>query len=150
MQPVETHARHVAGALLCVGVAAVHVEDQGTVSSLAGPAWIGWGYRLIEAAAVVVAGALIYAVGAGWVGSQARFVWVLAALVGLGPLAGYVLTRTTGLPGDSGDIGNWAEPTGVASLILEGLLILTAGVSVATARSRTHPSNAPGRQPTTA
>src|SRR4029077_12810788 len=36
------------GALLAVAVAAVHVADQGGITAMASPAWIGWGYRLIE------------------------------------------------------------------------------------------------------
>ncbi len=33
---------------------------------------------------------------------------------------GYVLSRTTGLPQATGDIGNWTEPLGLASLFVEG------------------------------
>ena len=42
-----------AGALLAVAVAAVHVADQGGVMAMADPAWIGWGYRLIEVGGVL-------------------------------------------------------------------------------------------------
>ena len=35
------------------------------------------------------------------------------------PFIGYVLSRSTGLPGDTGDIGNWTEPLGLASLYVE-------------------------------
>jgi hypothetical protein len=35
------------------------------------------------------------------------------------PFIGYVLSRTTGLPGAMGDIGNWTEPLGLASLYVE-------------------------------
>ena len=47
---------------------------------------------------------------------------------------GYVLSRTTGLPNATGDIGNWTEPLGLASLFVEGSVIalvlgtLTAGL----------------------
>ena len=37
------------GALLALAVAAVHVADQGGITALASPHWIGWGYPLIEA-----------------------------------------------------------------------------------------------------
>lgn len=38
----------------------------------------------------------------------------------------YVLSRTTGIPGDSGDIGNWGYMLGTVSLIVEGSLFLIA------------------------
>jgi hypothetical protein len=44
---------------------------------------------------------------------------------------GFTLSRTTGLPGDSADIGNWSEPIGIASLFVEGTLI---ALSTAVAR----------------
>src|SRR5262249_14071689 len=37
-----------AGALMAVAVAAVHVADQGGITVMADPAWIGWGDRPIE------------------------------------------------------------------------------------------------------
>jgi hypothetical protein len=37
-----------------------------------------------------------------------------------------VLTRTVGLPGATDDIGNWLEPLGLASLFVEGAVILLA------------------------
>src|SRR4029077_4268361 len=43
------------GALLAVAVAAVHVADQGGITAMASPAWIGWGYRLIEIGGIVTA-----------------------------------------------------------------------------------------------
>jgi hypothetical protein len=57
----------------------------------------------------------MYAAGARCVGVRARALWALAALVGLGPMIGYVLTRTTGPPSDSDDVGNWSEPTSSGS-----------------------------------
>lgn len=47
-----------------------------------------------------------------------------AALIAAGALAGYVLSRTTGLPSSSGDIGNWLEPLGLASLFVEAVVVL--------------------------
>jgi hypothetical protein len=52
--------------------------------------------------------------------------WTAAALLPLGALAGYVLTRTVGLPQAMDDIGNWAEPLGLASLFVEGSLVALA------------------------
>ena len=44
-------------------------------------------------------------------------------------MLGYVLTRTSGLPDATLDVGNWTEPLGLASLVAEGLVLcVTAGV----------------------
>ena len=116
----------IVAAALCVAVAAVHVDDQGGITAFADPDWFGWAYRLIELGSIVVAGALVFAAGAALDDIRAKLVWVAAALVGVGPFAGYLLTRTTGLPGDSGDIGNWADVVGTVSLVVEALLVLLA------------------------
>ena len=39
---------------------------------------------------------------------------------------GYVLSRTTGLPAATDDIGNWTETLGVWSLIAEGLVVVVS------------------------
>ncbi len=58
--------------------------------------------------------------------AHSRLAWAATAVLCLNPLAGYVLSRTTGLPGAMGDIGNWAEPLGLASLFVEtGVLALS-------------------------
>ena len=48
-------AVRLAGALLALAVSAVHVADQGGVTALNSPAWMGWGYRLIEVGGVLTA-----------------------------------------------------------------------------------------------
>ncbi|MBE7186677.1 hypothetical protein [Jatrophihabitans endophyticus] len=113
-------------AALCVAVAAIHVDDQGGVTAFDDPDWLGWAYRLLEVGSVVVAGALVFAAGAAVVGTRAALVRVAAVLVGAGPFVGYVLTRTTGLPGDPDDVGNWGDTLGTVSLVVEGVLVLTA------------------------
>ena len=34
------------------------------------------------------------------------------------------MSRTVGLPASTDDIGNWAEPLGLASLFVEGAVVL--------------------------
>ena len=103
------------GAVLCLAVAAVHVRDQGGLAVLKTPAYIGYGYRAVEIAAVVAAALLL--------GRRTSAGWFLALGVAAGPLLGYVLSRSTGLPGDAEDVGNWTEPLGLASLFVEGAVI---------------------------
>ena len=54
--------------------------------------------------------------------------WSWAAVLGLAlvPIAGYVLSRTTGLPGATDDVGDWADPLGLASLAVEAGLVVLA------------------------
>ncbi|HEY1916446.1 MAG TPA: hypothetical protein VGH27_12810 [Streptosporangiaceae bacterium] len=48
-------AMRLNAALLALGVSAVHVADQGGITALNSPAWIGWGYRTIEVGGVLTA-----------------------------------------------------------------------------------------------
>lgn len=123
------------GALLAVAVAAVHVADQGSVTALADPAWIGWGYRAIEAGGLLTALALLLAVPAGR--ALSRLGWAAALLLGAAPMLGYLASRTIGVPGDAGDVGNWGDWVGMVSRFLEaGLIVLSVSMLLAQ-RART-------------
>ena len=101
----DSTVARVAGALLALGVSWFHVVDQGGLTALKDPAYVGQGYRLLELAGVVVALLLLLrrprAAPAGW---------LLAAGVALGPIVGFVLSRGPGLPGYTDDKGIWTEP----------------------------------------
>ena len=119
---VPAIAVRVTGALLALAIAAVHVADQGGITALATPGWIGWGYRVIEAGAVLTALLLVLPRPAwlirGWLG------WAAGVLLGAGPLIGYLASRIVGLPGDHGDVGNWGYWVGTVSLFVEAALIV--------------------------
>ena len=51
--------------------------------------------------------------------------WTLGMLIAAGSFAGYVASRTVGLPGIPAEPENWLEPMGVASLVAEGLFVMT-------------------------
>src|SRR5690349_23801980 len=95
-----------AAAALCVGVAYIHVKDQGGIVGSKDPAYMQAGYYALEATALVVAAMLI---------ARVRVVaaWLLTIGVAAGPLVGFVLTRTVGLPAAMDDRGNWTETLGV-------------------------------------
>lgn len=115
----------LAGALLALAVAAVHVADQGSITTLASPHWIGWGYRLIEVGGLLTAAAVLLARPA-WLG------WAAGILLGVGPFLGYVASRSVGVPGDHGDSGNWGYWVGAVSLVVEAaLIVLSAGMLLA-------------------
>ena len=96
--PPELAVRLVS-ALLALGVASVHVADQGGITAFNSPDWMGWAFRVIEAAGVLTALVLLLPWSA-WVG------WAAGVLLGTGPFLGYVASRSVGVPGDHADIGD--------------------------------------------
>ena len=108
--------------MLALAVAAVHVADQGGITGFASPGWIGWGYRLIEGGAVLTAVALL----CPWPTQPglAALGWAAGVLLGGGPFAAYVASRTVGVPGDRADIGNWGYWLSTVSLLAKPALVL--------------------------
>lgn len=109
------------GAMLALSVATVHIADQGGVTTLASPAWIGWGYRAIEAGGVLTA---LFLLLPGPARLMAGTRWAPAVLLGVGPFTAYILSRTVGVPGDHGDVGNWGYWVGTVSLFIEAALVV--------------------------
>jgi hypothetical protein len=142
------------GALLAVAIAAVHVADQGGITAMASPAWIGWGYRLIEAGGILTAMVLLLPgaarpgparlgqvraagrrLGPACLGPASRG-WVAGVLLGAGPFLGYLASRTVGVPGDPGDVGNWGYWVGTVSLLVEAALVMLSVSMLLAARQR--------------
>lgn len=117
------------GALLALAVATVHIADQGTITALTSPHWIGWGYRLIEVGGVLTAFAVLLSRPA-WMG------WAAGVLLGIGPFVGYIASRSVGVPGDPGDLGNWGYWVGTASLFVEAALIVLSATMLLALRNR--------------
>lgn len=116
------------GALLCAFVVAIHVIDQGRPTALRSPTYIGYLYYALEITGAIAVLLLL--------SLSRRFVqlgWVVALGVAVGPLVGYIVTRSIGLPHYTEDIGNWTEPLGLASLAVEGLLLICALAALAAA-----------------
>jgi hypothetical protein len=99
--------------VLCLTVGLIHVQDQGGFLGNITPEWIAVGYYLVEALAAITA--LLFA-------RQQTIAWILGLALSTGPAIAYVLSRSTGLPGDNADIGNWGYVLGTVSLIVEGIL----------------------------
>jgi hypothetical protein len=116
------------GALLCLAVAAVHVIDQGGVPGTKTPGYVQGLYYALEAGAVLTAAVLL--------APRFRVRWVLALSVAAGPIVGYMLSRGPGLPDYTDDVGNWGEPLGVISLIIETALLVTAMTALEVGRRR--------------
>jgi len=117
------------GALLALAVATVHIADQGTITALTSPHWIGWGYRFIEVGGVLTAFAVLLSRPA-WLG------WAAGVLLGIGPFIGYIASRSVGVPGDPGDVGNWGYWVGTVSLFIEAALVVLSATMLLALRNR--------------
>jgi len=60
--------------------------------------------------------------------------YVAAISLGLAILLAFVVNRTIGMPGATDDIGNWLEPLGLLSLVVEGFVVWQAAAAVALLR----------------
>jgi hypothetical protein len=118
----------ILGALLCIAVAAIHVIDQGGMPGTQTPGYVQGLYYALEAGGALTGLVLLVP----WFPVR----WVLALSVAVGPMAGYILSRGPGLPDYTDDIGNWAQPLGVISLIVETALLITAVTALELRRRR--------------
>jgi len=123
--PLDRAARQlVARAVAAVahaGVGLIHLLDG--IGKFNETPYMGWMYVGLILACLATAGALVW--------GNIREAWIAALLLPLSAIVGFVLTRTTGLPQATGDIGNWSEPLGLAALFTEGCLVLVAGTALA-------------------
>jgi hypothetical protein len=109
------------GAVGLLGIALIHTIDAPGHFVGGADTWLGVAYVGLIVSCLILA-ALLVCVGD-------RRVWMAAGGLVATTVIGFMLSRTTGLPGDGGDVGNWGEALGVASLFVEGsFLMLTAGV----------------------
>lgn len=72
--------------------------------------YLGFGYLALIAAAFVAI---------TMIATKDQRGWALAGAAAAATLGGYVLTRTTGLPGSKDDVGNWGETLAVWSMVTE-------------------------------
>lgn len=126
-------ARAVA-AVGITGVGLIHLLD--VIGKFNETPYMGWMYVGLILACLATAGALIW--------GNVREAWVAAFLLPLMAMTGFILTRTTGLPQAMDDIGNWAEPLGLASMFVESCLIVVSGIALA----KLSPASAMKRQQT--
>jgi hypothetical protein len=111
------HLARATGAVALAAVAIIHLIDlPGTLTETP---LIGYGYLALIAATLLGAFLLITV-------PDLR-VWLLVDLIACGALLAYVLSRTSGLPTDRFDIGNWNCALGIAAISTETLIVLLAG-----------------------
>jgi len=120
------HAIDWIGAVGLLGVGYVHMLDvRGKLSEVP---YLGVGYILLIITTVIAAGMIVRGNPKGW---------LLGGGAAASAFIGYCLSRTTGLPASTDDIGNWSETLGVWSLFIEGfVVVLAVGRLQAIARTR--------------
>jgi len=98
------------------GVALIHVLD--AHDTFVATPYKGWLYVGLIAGSLAAAGALVRR-------SDTR-AWAAAGALSLAAFLAFVYSRTVGLPASADDIGNWTEPLGLASLVVEGAVAAVA------------------------
>ena len=93
-----------------LGVGLIHLLD--SIGKYSETRYLFWMYVALIAGSIVVAAAVVF--------THSRLA-----------LVGFVLSRTTGLPNAGGDIGNWKEPLGLASMFVEAAVVVIAGIAAA-------------------
>src|SRR5258706_3990568 len=106
-------ARRASGALGLAAIALVHVLD--IQSKWHESKYQFWLFMVLIVASIVGAGLLL--------GRRHKEGWWLAIACSAGALVAYTLSRTTGLPSASDDIGNWLESLCLASLFVAGAVL---------------------------
>ena len=107
----------VLGAGLALAIAIIHLQDQGGLLGDQSPAWLKYGYYMVEISSTISAALILRGKTVGW---------LLGLASSIGLMTGYILSRTVGVPGDSGDVGNWGYLLGTVSLVVEGTFIVLA------------------------
>ncbi len=109
-----------------MGVALIHLLD--AVGKYSETRYLFWMYIALIAGCLVTAGAVLF--------TRSRAALPAAAGLAAITAAGYILSRSTGLPNATQDIGNWTEPIGLASLFVEGTVIAVVAGATAIVPAR--------------
>jgi hypothetical protein len=109
------------------GIAVIHAVD--SVGKWSEVRYMFWMYMALIVGSLATAGAVLF--------TRSRAAVPAAAGLAASAFVGYVLSRTTGLPNATDDIGNWTEPLGLASLIVEGSVVAVALGALAALRPST-------------
>jgi hypothetical protein len=106
------------------GVALIHLLD--AIGKWSETRYIFWMYIALMIGALATAALVLF--------TRSRLAFLAAAGVAASALIGFIVNRTVGLPNATGDIGNWTEPLGLASLFVEGAVVAASLAGFASAR----------------
>jgi hypothetical protein len=98
------------------GVGLIHLLD--AIGKYNETRYLFWMYIALIVGSLATAAAVLF--------TRTRTAFLAAAGLAGSAALGYILSRTTGLPNATGDIGNWTEPLGLASLFVEGAIVAVA------------------------
>lgn len=118
----DTATRAVAAVGLA-GIGLIHLLD--SIGKYGEVRYMFWMYIALIISSLGVAFAVIHV--------KSRMVFAAAGLLAASVLAGFIIDRTVGMPNATGDIGNWSEPLGLASLFVEGLVVAVSAYGFALA-----------------
>jgi vacuolar-type H+-ATPase subunit I/STV1 len=109
VQEVKHHNRQIATVLGLAGIAVIHILD--LPGKFAEAPYLAFGYIGI----IIAAGIIIERLLTG----KRTVDYLMSSVLSVAVLIGFVINRTIGMPGATGDIGNWLEPLGFLSLFVE-------------------------------
>jgi hypothetical protein len=124
------------GAVALSALALIHVED--LPDTFTASRLVGAEYLVLIAVSLGIAAALLTR-------RAGPRLWFCAGAVAGSAMFAYVLSRTVGIPGDYGDIGNWRCALGLAALTVETMIITLAGWSFVNSLARLRLRRRPGR-----
>jgi hypothetical protein len=119
-RPVIGRSLAVPAAVALAGVCLIHLLDG--PGSLTDVFYVGALELALAAACVPLAVLLVI--------RPTRPIWMAALALNVAAMAAFVLSRTTGLPSSTDDIGNWAQTLGVLNLVAETALIALAATVI--------------------
>jgi xanthine/uracil permease len=111
----EISAR-AAVAIGLAGIGLIHLLD--SIGKYDETRYIFWMYMALIVGSLAVAAAVLF--------TRSRVPFLGATALAASAIVGYVLSRTTGLPHATDDVGNWTEPLGLASLFVEGAVVASS------------------------
>lgn len=112
VEPARTVARSV-GVMGLLGVGLIHLLD--APGKFGETRYVFWLYIALIISSLAVSAVLLH--------RDSRLAWAATGLLAGMTMVAFTVSRTTGLPAATGDIGNWSEPLGLASLLVEGCLV---------------------------
>ncbi len=105
----ELHNRRTAVTIGLIGIAGVHIAD--LPAKWQETRYMAWMYIGAILACALLIDRLVV--------STSKRDYLAASFISVSVLLGYIINRSVGMPGATGDIGNWFEPLGFLSLFIE-------------------------------
>ena len=99
-----------------LGVGLIHLLD--SIGKYSETRYLFWMYVALIVGSLVTAAAVLF--------TRSRLAFLAAAGLAGSALVGFIVNRTVGLPNATGDIGNWTEPLGLASMFVEAAIVAVA------------------------